>query len=109
MNKYFIYHAHSTYSKMDSTMQIEDYTAKVKEMGHTSICYSEHGVVSNWIKKKQLADKAGLKYVHAVEAYLCSATKDLEGKKIRENMHVILIAKNYAGVLEINELVTLSS
>ncbi|MGL5715965.1 MAG: PHP domain-containing protein, partial [Paraclostridium sp.] len=109
MNKYFIYHAHSTFSKMDSTMQPEAYTAKVKEMGHTAICYSEHGVVSNWIKKKQLADKAGLKYVHAVEAYLCSNTKDLDGRKIRENHHVILIAKNYEGVLEINDLVSLST
>ncbi|MGL5803142.1 MAG: PHP domain-containing protein [Cetobacterium sp.] len=109
MKKYFIYHAHSTYSKMDSTMQIEDYTAKVKDMGHTALCYTEHGNASNWIKKKQLADKAGLKYVHGVEAYLCSATNGLDGKKLRENHHVILLAKNYAGVQEINELITLSS
>ena len=109
MRKYFIYHAHSTYSKMDSTATPEGYIEKLKEFGHTAFCLSEHGNASNWIKKKQLADKAGLKYVHAVEAYLCSNTMDTEGKKLRENFHVILIAKNLAGVTEINELITLAS
>ncbi|MGL5962152.1 MAG: PHP domain-containing protein [Cetobacterium sp.] len=109
MKKYFAFHCHTTYSKMDSTAQPEDYIAKLKEMGHTSVCFTEHGNISNFMKKKQLADKAGLKFVHGVEAYLTSAILDGEGKKIRENFHVILLAKNQVGVEEINELVTLSS
>ena len=104
-NRYFIYHCHSTYSKNDSTAKPEEYIEKLKELKHTAICFSEHGNVSNHIKKKQLADKAGLKYVHAVEMYL---TKTLD-EKIRDNYHVILIAKNKDGVKELNELITLSN
>jgi len=62
-------------------------------------------------------DKAGLKYLHGVECYLTE--KHLHNEilpdgsvkeiKVRDNFHTILIAKNYAGVKEINEAVSRSS
>ena len=50
-------------------------------------------------------DKKGLKYIHGLECYL-TETHDT---KERDNYHTILLAKNYAGVLELNKLVSLST
>lgn len=47
-------------------------------------------------------DAAGIKYIHGVEVYL---TEQLD-EKVRDNYHTILIAKNYQGVLEINDLMS---
>lgn len=52
--------------------------------------------------KKSAIEAAGLKYIHAVEAYL---TSDLS-EKIRDNYHCVLLAKNYDGFLELNQLVS---
>lgn len=110
MNKdYLIFHMHSAYSLMDSVVQPESYIEWLKNNGHTSICFTEHGSIGNWIKKKQMADKAGLKYIHGCEVYLTPKLIDDEGKKFRCNYHTILIAKNYEGVKEINRLVSIAT
>ena len=51
-----------------------------------------------------MCDKEGIKYIHGVEIYL---TEHLE-PKVRDNYHTVLLAKNYAGVLELNRMVSKS-
>jgi DNA polymerase-3 subunit alpha len=59
-------------------------------------------------------EEQGVKYLHGVECYL---TKELlqvddensELHKVRDNYHTILIAKNYAGLQELNTLIDLST
>lgn len=69
-----------------------------------AMAFSEHGSVMEWWHKKCAIEAAGLKYMHAVEAYL---TETLE-EKIRDNYHCVLIAKNYDGFLELNRMVSRS-
>lgn len=57
-----------------------------------------------WVTKKMLCDKAGIRFIHGVEIYL---TETLE-EKVRDNYHTVLLAKNMAGVLELNRLVSRS-
>ena len=57
-----------------------------------------------WYHKKKAIEDAGMKYVHAVEAYLTTTLSE----KIRDNYHCVLIAKNYNGFLELNRLVSKS-
>lgn len=66
--------------------------------------FSEHGSVFEWYHKKQAIEAAGMKYIHAVEAYL---TETLE-EKVRDNYHCVLIAKNHEGFRELNSLVSRS-
>lgn len=98
-------HIHSVYSLLDSTTQYEEYLIKAKEYGMTAIASTEHGNVFQNIKKKELCDKHGLKYIHGCELYM---TRNLE-EKIADNYHVILLAKNLDGIYELNELVTMAS
>lgn len=104
MSNYTIFHLHSDLSILDSATKYEAYINKAVEVGMTSIGFSEHSNVFQWIKKKQLCDKVGIKYIHGQEFYI---TESLENK-IRDNWHCILIAKNKDGVKELNKLSSLA-
>ena len=106
MNNYVKTHIHSMLSNgttnIDSVTNFRAYIARAKELGMKAICFSEHGNLFEWLHKKEEVEKAGMKYIHGIEAYI---TESLE-EKIRDNYHCILIAKNYDGVLELNQLVS---
>lgn len=101
---YTIYHLHSDLStcvtSIDSITKYNQYIDRAKECGMKAIAFSEHGSVMEWVKKKETVEKAGMKYIHAEEFYV---TETLE-EKIKDNCHVIVIAKNYDGVRELNKL-----
>ena len=112
MSNYVTYHLHTELSLLDSCTNYKLYIDKAKEFGQTAICFTEHGNTYNWVEKKLYCEESGIKYLHGVEAYL---TKELvqivdgEEKKVRDNYHTILIAKNYAGLQELNTLIDLST
>ena len=107
-SNYCIYHLHSDLSNavtnIDSVTKFKEYIDRAKECGMKAMAFSEHGSVMEWWHKKCAIEEAGMKYIHAVEAYL---TEDLT-EKIRDNYHCVLIAKNYEGFLELNSLVSQS-
>ena len=125
-------------SLLDSATKFQDYIDRAVQLGQTAIAFTEHGNIYQWVAKKMACDKAGIKYLHGVECYLTEqlyeypdanelwreaqsgrneqdAEKALAEmmesgkKKVRDNYHTILIAKNYDGILEINNLVSMSN
>lgn len=104
-NTYFRYHVHSCFSLCDSTTKYEKYIDAVAKEGGKGIAFTEHGNIFEWVGKKEYCDKKGIKYVHGMEAYL---TQGDQYGKIRDNYHIVLLAKNYEGVKEINKLFSLS-
>lgn len=110
---YTVYHLHSELSLLDSATKFQDYIDEAVRLGMTSLACTEHGHIMRWTEKKMACKKAGLKFLHGVEVYLTAdfMQKDHytgEYRKVRDNYHTILIAKNYDGVLELNELVSKS-
>ena len=97
---YVPYHVHSYYSLLDSCTSPQEYIEKAAECGMKAFGWSCHGNIFNWYKKKQLCDQYGLKYLHGIEVYI-TETHD---EKIKDNWHTVLIAKNYEGFKEINNL-----
>lgn len=106
MDNYVVYHAHTDYSNpttlLDSTTKIEDYVQAAKDAGMKALGISEHGNIFEWTRKKKLIEDAGMKYIHATEAYV---TETLE-EKIRDNYHIVLIGLNKDGMKEINHLMS---
>lgn len=104
--QYTVYHLHSDLSNavtnIDSTTKYFQYIERAKECGMKAMAFSEHGSVFEWWHKKKGIEEAGMKYIHAVEAYI-TVTLD---EKIRDNYHCVLLAKNYDGFLELNKLVS---
>ncbi len=106
MDNYVCYHLHSEDSLLDSCTNYKEYIDYAVSLGQIAICFTEHGNIYNWEKKKSYAEAKGLKYLHGIECYL---TESLGEKKIRDNYHTILISKNFAGMIELNNLFLLSS
>ena len=101
---YIPYHLHSDYSLLDSCTKFSEYVELAVNQGSKAIASTEHGKPLGWVSKKMLCDKMGIKFIHGVEIYL---TEQLE-PKVRDNYHTILLAKNEAGVKELNALVSKS-
>ena len=111
---YVPYHIHTHYSLLDSCSSPEDYIKLCVEHGHKAISFSEHGKPLNWVSKKKLCEENGILYIHSVEIYLTEALlqpdpETGEMKKVRDNYHTVLMARNLDGVRELNRLITLSS
>ena len=81
-----------------SASKPEDYVEELSS--HKAIAFTENNNVYNWYSKKKLCDENGIKYIHGVTL---NVVKSLE--KESSVHHIILLAKNYEGVKEINELV----
>ena len=107
-DNYVVYHLHSDLSNgvtnIDSVTKFQEYIDAAKECGMKAMAFSEHGSIFEWWHKKCAIEEAGMKYIHAVEAYL---TESLD-EKIRDNYHCVLIAKNFEGFKELNKLVSQS-
>lgn len=109
MNRnYVVFHLHDDTSNAngyaDSTTKYDEYIILAKKNGMKAIAFSNHGGIYDWVKKKQSCDKAGIKYIHGCELYLCDKLEDNN-----RGWHIGLYAKNYEGVKELNSLISISS
>lgn len=119
-------------TNIDSVTKCTDYIQRAEELGMSAMAFSEHGSVFGWYEKKKEMEKCNIKYIHAEEFYVTEKlfeypdeselAESLLGanekeaqeilynflesgkKKIRDNYHCVLIAKNWDGVKEINKL-----
>lgn len=111
-DNYFVYHLHTELSSLvtniDSVNSYKDYVKLAKQCGMTALAFSEHGNIFDWKNKKDVVERAGMKYVHAIEAYITEKPyfdmEDGQQRPVRDNYHCVLIAKNWDGVKEINRL-----
>lgn len=99
-----MYHCHSDYSLLDSCTKYQDYIELSKREGAKAISISEHGKPLNWTEKWFNSKEAGLKYIHSVEIYMTESLSE----RVRDNYHTVLMARNFEGLLELNELVSRS-
>jgi DNA polymerase-3 subunit alpha len=93
-------------TNVDSVTKYTEYVDYAASLGMKAMAFSEHGCIFEWVHKKEYIEQAGMRYIHAIEAYLTEDT-DAENKH-RDNYHCVLIAKNYDGVKELNKMVSKS-
>ena len=71
---YVPFHVHSMLSNgvtnIDSITNFREYVKAAKDCGMPAFGISEHGSCFEWVHKKESIEAAGMKYIHAVEAYL---------------------------------------
>lgn len=108
MNNYVLHHLHDDTSNCngyaDSCSSYKEYIKLAKKQGMKAIAFSNHGGIFDWIKKKQDCDKAGIKYIHGVELYLCTKLEE-----DHRGYHIGLYARNLEGVKELNKLISIST
>lgn len=114
MSNYTLIHVHSDDSLLDSATKFKDYVDLAIQNGQTAIATTEHGMHRGYVSKKLYCDDVGVKLLLGVEIYLTERLfwpddSGAETKKVRDNYHTVLIAKNPDGIKELNLLVSKSS
>lgn len=105
MKLYHNYHKHDFYGNpwsMDVIVSPREYGERAKELGHTTIFTTNHGVQGNIFECMNVANEFGLKMVYGVETYY---VPDRTAKD-RSNKHLIVIARNNDGAMQLNDMLT---
>ena len=97
MSIYISFHNHSTKSLLDSCLKIKDLVkwAKANNMSHVGV--TDHGEMSALLELYKECEKHDITPILGEEFYVTSNMLDNEGKKIRDNHHLIVLAKNKIG------------
>ncbi len=104
MNKQLVpLHVHSHYSLLDSLIKPEDYVKWGVENNMPALALTDHGVLSGSIQFYKECKKNNIKPILGLEAYLTLDEPDAE-EKHKDNYHIILLAKNKAGWLNLIKL-----
>lgn len=106
MYKDFVHlHVHTEYSMLDSIAKINDLVAYAKELGMKSLAMTDHGNLYATVKFYNACKKNGIKPIIGCEIY---TTNHLD-EKVRDNYHLILLAKNEEGYHNLVRIVSEAS
>lgn len=99
-------HVHTKYSLLDSIIEPESLVKKVKEIHgkNAALCVTEHGNVYSNVEVYKLCKKYDVKYLYGCEIYICDDV-NVKNKDNKYN-HLVVIAKNETGRLNLNKLVS---
>lgn len=101
-------HLHTHYSVLDGVCQIPPLMARAKELAFRSLAITDHGVMYGAIDFYLAAEKAGIKPILGFEAYVAPGSRfEREAHGIKDAAyHLVLLAKNYKGYLNLSKLCT---
>ena len=99
-------HIHTKYSLLDSIIEPEELVKKVKEQDgdKAALCVTEHGNVYSNVEVYKLCKKYDVKYLYGCEMYICEDV-NIRDKSSKYN-HLVVIAKNETGRLNLNKLIS---
>ena len=103
-------HLHSEYSLLDGAIRIPALMKKVKEYGMPAVALTDHGNLFGAIEFYQEAEKAGVKPIIGVEAYIAPGShKDRNASSGRDAaFHLTLLAKDATGYANLVRLVSIA-
>ncbi len=107
MDKNFVHlHVHTEFSMLDGAAKIPQLVKKVKALGMPAVAMTDHGNMYGAIHFYKACKKAGIKPILGCEFYVA---KDLHYKVGRPKLaHLILLAKNDEGYMNIARLNTIA-
>ena len=97
-------HIHTKYSLLDAIIEPEELVKKCAEQGDKALCVTEHGNVYSNVEIYKLCKKYGVKYLYGCEIYICNDATIRD--KNNKYHHLVVIAKNEIGRLNLNKLVS---
>jgi DNA polymerase-3 subunit alpha len=105
INDFTHLHTHSTYSILDGENQLEALVNRVKESGMKQVALTDHGTMMGSLNFYKACKAAGIKPILGVEAYITNDLDDAE-EKTRDNNHLVMVAINKTGYLNLLNLVS---
>ncbi len=102
-------HVHSEYSLLDGACRVPELVARAKELGQDSLALTDHGVMYGAVAFYKACQKAGVKPILGVEAYIAAGSRhDKAGPLANERHHLVLLCENNEGYANLMKLVSLS-
>lgn len=99
-------HTHDCKGSIRDAIAIpEDIVDRIKELGQSAYAITNHGSTSSLLTHYKLAQKAGLKFIFGLEAYI---TDNIYVKERGDYKHICLFAKDMQGYLNILKMATIS-
>lgn len=101
-------HVHTEYSLLDGSNKINEYVARVKELGMNSAAITDHGVMFGCIDFYRAAKVAGIKPILGCEVYVAPGSRfDREiGQAEDRYYHLVLLAENNHGYENLMKIVS---
>ena len=107
-NKYYNYHCHNhkgNIKALDVIVKQEDYCKRAVELGHDAFFTTCHGMQGDIFEATTLAHQYNLKMIVGAECYYVPNRFE----KDKSNRHIIIIALNYDGIRELNDVISESN
>lgn len=102
-------HVHSQYSLLDGFSDLKKLVKRTKELGMSSIALSDHGNMLGAVDFHDFALEAGVKPIIGIETYVASRRlTDKEAEFDKRSFHLLLLAENRTGYLNLNQIATVS-
>ena len=101
-------HVHTEYSLLDGSNKINEYVARVKELGMTAAAITDHGVMYGVIDFYRAAHAAGIKPILGCEVYVAPGSRFDREKVEGEDryFHLVLLAENNQGYSNLMKIVS---
>jgi DNA polymerase-3 subunit alpha len=102
-------HTHSEYSPLDGLSRMGEIVREVTSHGQSAVAITDHGTCAGHPELQRAADKAGVKPIFGIEAYLCddrviraeAGDKEMQAKLRNDYWHVCLFAMDDIGLRNI--------
>nr|DAI25408.1 MAG TPA: DNA polymerase III, alpha subunit [Caudoviricetes sp.] len=94
-------HLHTKYSLLDSTIKLEDLIDKLDELGMDTVAITDHGVMYGCCELYKMLKQHGKKLIIGCECYICENRFEAG-----QAYHLVLLAKNETGRLNLQKIVS---
>ena len=103
-------HNHTEYSLLDGLSKVKNLISRVKELQMTAVSITDHGTMYGAVEFYKECTKENIRPLVGIETYIVNGDhKRKEGKSDKENNHLVLIAKNYEGYMNLMKISTIAS
>jgi len=105
MKKYIPLHCHTHYSLLDGLSKPEQIASRIAEIESPACALTDHGNIAGAVKFYSTMKKNGIKPILGCELYICEESPTLKEKDNSKLSHMLVLAKNYQGWLDLIRII----
>lgn len=109
MKSYIPLHCHSHYSLLDGLAKTEQIASRINEIESPACALTDHGNIAGAVKFYSTMKKNGIKPILGCELYICENSPTIKEKENAKLSHMLVLAKNYQGWLDLIRIVSESN